>query len=158
MSTRYTKRGVPLEASQTLRLIQGAARLNDVITHYLADRLAHKGHTSVTPSLLSFLSVLECGVNFGSEIARNLNVSRQMVAKTVKVLCGLGYLEQRDGAGKQKEIFFTEAGEYLISDTRALLAEVDSIIFDGSDIESPNKINTALEIMANKIEAVTLSI
>ncbi len=74
------------------------------------------------------LSALEYGVNYGSEIARNLGVSRQMVAKTVKELCRVNYLEQIEGVGKQKQILFTERGEHLISDARKLLARLDDIL------------------------------
>ncbi|WP_404355664.1 hypothetical protein [Methylotuvimicrobium sp. KM1] len=147
MSTRFTQRGVPLVESQSLQLIQSAQRLNDVITKYLSQRLLEKGYASLTPSLLSFLSVLECGVNHGSEIARNLDVTRQMVAKTVKQLCQLGYLEQIDGAGKQKEIHFTETGEYLMSDARKLLAEMDKILFRDIDVRAPQVIIDELNTM-----------
>lgn len=129
MSTRFTKRGVPLVESRTLQLIQSTTELNDVIAKHLTQRLVELGYQSITPSLLSFLSVLECGVNYGSEIARNLGVTRQMVAKTVKELCRLGYLEQVDGVGKQKEILFTENGEYLMSDARRALSDVDGLLF-----------------------------
>ena len=147
MSTRFTKRGVPLVESQSLQLIQSASRLHDVTTKYLSRRLVARGYASVTPSLLSFLSVLECGVNYGSEIARNLGVTRQMVAKTVKELCQLGYLEQIDGAGKQKEIHFTETGEYLMSDARQLLAEMDEILFKDVGARTPQAIIGELNIM-----------
>lgn len=147
MSTRFTQRGVPLVESQSLQLIQSASRLNDAITKYLSQRLVEEGYSSLTPSFLSFLSILECGVNYGSEIARNLDVTRQMVAKNVKELCKLGYLEQIDGAGKQKEIHFTETGEYLMSDARQLLAEVDEILFKDVDARTPQAIIGELNIM-----------
>ena len=147
MSTRFTQRGIPLVESQSLQLIQSAQRLNDVITQYLSQRLGEKGYESLTPSLLSFLSILECGVNYGSEIARKLDVTRQMVAKTVKQLCQLGYLEQIDGAGKQKEIHFTETGEYLMSDARQLLSEMDEILFKDVDARTPQAIIGELNIM-----------
>lgn len=147
MSTKFTRRGVPLIESQSLQLIQSALRLNEVITKYLSQRLIEKGYVSLTPSLLSFLSILECGVNYGSEIARNLGVTRQMVAKTVKQLCQLGYLEQLDGAGKQKEIHFTETGEYLMSDARQLLAEMDDILFKNVDARASQVIINDLNIM-----------
>jgi len=147
MSTRFTERGVPLVESQSLQLIQSASRLNDVITKYLSQRLVEKSYTSITPSLLSFLSILECGVNYGSEIARNLGVTRQMVAKTVKELCRLGYLEQINSAGKQKEIHFTETGEYLMSDARQLLSEVDEILFKNLD-RKPKQIISELNMIA----------
>ena len=114
--------------SQTLKLVQASAELERVIGDYLTQALKDKGYESITPSLLSFLSVLECGVNYGSEIARTLGVSRQMVAKTVKELCRLGYLEQADDIGKQKKILFTNSGEQLIADARHLLADIDSVI------------------------------
>lgn len=151
MSTRFTKKGIPLVESQSLKLIQSASRLNDVITKYLSQRLVEKGFTSLTPSLLSFLSVLECGVNYGSEIARNLEVTRQMVAKTVKELCRLGYLEQINGTGKQKEIHFTELGERLMSDARQMLSDVDEILFKGADIRPPQTIIGELDIMTSAI-------
>ena len=147
MSTKFTKRGVALVESQSLQLIQSAQRLNDSIAKYLAQRLVEKGYASLTPSLLSFLSVLECGVNYGSEIARNLDVTRQMVAKTVKQLCQLGYLEQKDGSGKQKEIHFTETGEYLMLDARQLLAEMDKILFRDVDTRAPQAIIDELNLM-----------
>lgn len=147
MSTKFTKKGIPLAESQSLQLIQSAQKLNDVITQYISQRLVEKGYESLTPSLLSFLSILECGVNYGSEIARNLDVTRQMVAKTVKQLCQLGYLEQIDSAGKQKEIHFTEIGEYLMSDARQLLAELDEILFNNTDIRTPQAIIGELNIM-----------
>ncbi len=147
MSTRFTRRGVPLVESQSLQLIQSAQRLNDVITKYLSQRLVEKGYASLTPSLLSFLSILECGVNYASEIARSLDVTRQMVAKTVKQLCQLGYLEQIDGAGKQKEIHFTETGEYLMSDARQLLSEMDKILFNDVDARTSHAIVGELNIM-----------
>jgi DNA-binding MarR family transcriptional regulator len=140
MSTRFTIGGVPLKESQSLQLIQSASKLNDVMTKHVSLQLVEKGYKSLTPSLLSFLSVLECGVNYGSEIARNLGVTRQMVAKTVKELCNLGFLEQVSGTGKQKEIRFTEMGEYLMLDARKLLAEMDEILFNGRSASKPQPI------------------
>lgn len=129
MSTKFTQKETPMVDSLTLQLTQNATKLNDVLVKYLSKRLVDKGYTSITPSLLSFLSVLECGVNYGSEIARNLGVTRQMVAKTVKELCALAYLEQIAGIGKQKEICFTKTGELLMSDARQILAEIDGVLF-----------------------------
>ena len=135
--------------SQSLQLIQSASQLNDMMTKYLSQHLIEKGYASITPSLLSFLSILECGVNYGSEIARNLGVTRQMVAKTVKELCRLGYLEQVDGVGKQKEIHFTEAGEYLMSDARLLLSEVDEVLYKHSAGGKPENIIREINVIAD---------
>lgn len=112
--------------SQSLRLVFAAARTHEQIARYLSEALDAKGYESATPSTLNFLSALECGENYGSEIARSLGVSRQMVAKTVKELCRVGYLEQIEGAGKQKQILFTQRGEELMADSRKLLAKLDT--------------------------------
>lgn len=128
MSTRLTSGAIPMVESHSLQLILAAAQVQESTALYLSKSLKNKGYKSATPSILNFLSTLECGVNHGSEIARTLGVSRQMVAKTVKELCEAGYLEQRDGIGKQKEIVFTETGELLMSDARQLLADVDKTL------------------------------
>ncbi len=128
MSTRLTKGGVPMVESQSLQLVLAAAQVHEKITLYLSESLKKKGYKFVSPSMLNFLSTLECGINYGSEIARTLGVSRQMVAKTVKELCKANYLEQREGLGRQKEIVFTEVGELLMSDTRQLLSGIDKVL------------------------------
>lgn len=114
--------------SFSLQLTQSSARLQDHIGHYLSQQLQKCGYIDVNASILSFLGALDCGVNYGSEIARNLEVSRQMVAKTVKELCKLGYLMQQPGEGKQKKILFTPKGEQLMSDARQLLADLDDVL------------------------------
>jgi len=128
MSIRFTQKGTPMVDSQALQLALGAAQVNDLISRYLSKCLNNKGYKFATSSTLNFLSTLECGVNYGSEIARNLGISRQMVAKTVKGLCLAGYLEQVDDIGKQKKIIFTETGEQLMSDARQLLADIDKTL------------------------------
>ncbi len=128
MSTRLTNKGTPMVESEALKLVFGAAQVHELITRYLSNSLKNRGYKEVTPSVLNFLSTLECGVNYGSEIARNLGVSRQMVAKTVKELCRTGYLEQVDGVGKQKEILFTKTGELLMSDARQILADIGKVL------------------------------
>lgn len=128
MSTRLTNKKAVMVDSKALQLVLGAAQINDSISLYLSRALKNKGYEFATSAALSFLSTLECGVNYGSEIARNLGVSRQMVAKTVKGLCLAGYLEQVDDIGKQKKIIFTATGELLISEARQLLAEIDKTL------------------------------
>ena len=120
--------------SRSLQLAAAAGNLRDAMAQHVAASLAEQGFTDATPAALQFLSVLECGVNHASDIARSLSVSRQMVAKTVRTLCEAGYLEQMDGAGKQKAILFTERGEQLIAAARQTLAEFDERI--GSVIET----------------------
>lgn len=114
--------------SQSLRLVQAAGAVQDRITAHAARILADRGYDHVSASMLGFLGALDCGVNYGSEIARRLGVSRQMVAKTVHELCRVGYLEQAEGPGRQKQILFTATGEQLMSDVRQLLAELDGFL------------------------------
>lgn len=143
--------------SQTLKLTQSATQLNDVIVKYISQRLVDMDYKSITPSLLSFLSILECGVNYGSEIARSLGVTRQMVAKTVKELCFLGYLEQVEDVGKQKKILFTERGEHLISDARQMLSEIDEVLFnhlgDKKVLGIVKEVNAVAGLIGEKLDA-----
>jgi DNA-binding MarR family transcriptional regulator len=127
MSTEFTKLGIPMADSLSLRLLFAASDLHDQLTEYVAEYLRLKGSDDISPSMLHFLSALDCGINYGSEIARRLKVSRQMVAKTVKELCQAGYLEQAGGVGKQKQILFTDKGERLMSTARLALADLDQV-------------------------------
>ena len=126
MSTRLTQLGTPMVESQTLKLVMVASTITEQISHYLSHSLQSMGYVGASTSVLQFLSTLDCGINYGSEIARSLKVSRQRVAKTVKQLSALGYLEQIEGQGKQKQIVFTQQGERLMADSRKLLAQLDS--------------------------------
>jgi len=128
LSTRFTKNEIPLADSLVLKLLSIASEFNDTVIEYVANQLIAKGYESVTPSLLSFLSELECGTNYSSEIARKLGVSRQMVGKTVKELSNLGYLEQVETDRKHKSILFTKNGEKLIGDARQILADLDGAL------------------------------
>jgi DNA-binding MarR family transcriptional regulator len=154
MSTRFTSKGTPMIDSYALQLVLGAAQVSDSISRYLSVTLKNMGYKFATPSALNFLSTLECGVNYGSEIARNLGVSRQMAAKTVKGLCLAGYLEQVDDIGKQKKITFTETGEQLMSEARKLLADIDKTL---NAQLSERSISTTISNL-NEISALTLAL
>jgi DNA-binding MarR family transcriptional regulator len=147
MSTEFTKRGIPMADSQSLRLLFAASDLHDQFTEYVAEHLRLKGADDIPPSMLHFLSALDCGINYGSEIARRLKVSRQMVAKTVKELCQAGYLEQAEGVGKQKQILFTEKGENLISTARLALADLDRVLIEHFSEELLEEMTTRLETL-----------
>ena len=125
MSTRLTNKGHVMVDSHSLQLVFACGSINDRIGLYLAQQLRAQGYEHASPSMLGFLGQLECGVNYASEIARRVGVSRQLVARTVKELCQAGYLEQADGPGRQKQILFTDTGESLMAAARALLAQLD---------------------------------
>jgi len=111
--------------SMTLKLLKSTDFLQTKISQMLVYELQKKGYSAINVSRLGFLSALECGVNYASEVSRNLGVSRQMVSKTVKELCELNYLSQEKATGKQKAIIFTLRGEQLISECRSLLVDFD---------------------------------
>ncbi len=135
--------------SRSLKLLCAAAAMHDQFTDYVAEQLNLKGFEGVSPAMLNFLSALDCGTNYGAEIARRLKVSRQMVAKTVKELCAIGYLEQREGEGKQKQILFTEQGEYLMAAARSILADLDQILIDRFSEAQVEKITLQLETITD---------
>jgi DNA-binding MarR family transcriptional regulator len=141
-----------MEDSRSLKLLCAAAAMHDRLTAYVAAQLQLQGFDGVSPAMLTFLSALDCGTNYGSEIARRLKVSRQMVAKTVKELCTVGYLEQIEGAGKQKRILFTEQGEQLMAAARSLLADLDQILSDRlGDAAQVEKVTMQLETITTAL-------
>ena len=150
MSTKLTQKGTAMVDSQSLTLAFGSASLSEALSNYLAVALNKQGYGSINPSTLGFLSSLECGVNYGSELARSLGVSRQMVAKTVKELSKVGYLEQLEADGKQKPIVFTQRGEDLMAEARQLLANLDKIL--GKKIGSDSLKKTVSNL--NQIEEI----
>lgn len=151
MSTRLTQMGTPMVESQSLKLVLAASAVTDQISHYLSESLLNLGYEGATSTTLNFLSALDCGINYGSEIARSLRVSRQMVAKTVKQLTLLGYLQQVEGQGKQKQIVFTEKGELLMADSRRLLADLDGKI--ACTVDGPS-----LQLTLDQLSKVALTL
>lgn len=143
MSTKFTKKTLTQKEqminSNTLQLFLETAQINLLISKYVSVALANRAYESVTPAMLQFLSTLECGVNYASEIARQVGVSRQMVTKTVKELSKAGYLQQIQGDKRQKEIRFTTKGERLIAEAREILFELDQKLFQDINTNSIQK-------------------
>jgi DNA-binding MarR family transcriptional regulator len=154
MSTEFTKREISMADSQSLRLLFAASDLRDQFTEYVAEHLRLRGSDDISPSMLHFLSALDCGINYGSEIARRLKVSRQMAAKTVKGLCQAGYLEQAEGVGKQKQILFTEKGEHLMSTARLALADLDRVFIEHFHEDLVEEVIMQLEALRGVLIAV----
>lgn len=154
MSTKFTRQEIRMVDSQSLRLLLVSAELHDQFTEYVAEYLRSKGFDGISPSMLHFLSALDCGTNYGAEIARRLKVSRQMVAKTVKELCRAGYLEQIEGVGKQKQILFTEKGERLMSMARSGLADLDQVFIKRFSKMQVEEITTRLKALTGVLIAI----
>lgn len=130
MSTKLTTKagGKPqMVDSQSLQLAFALGNARDALFTHVAEALDAAGYKDATPTTLWFLGQLECGVNHASEIARQLDISRQMVSKTVKGLVKSGFLEMQADPerGNQKIIIFTALGEQLMADTRRILADLD---------------------------------
>ncbi len=125
-----------MQDSLTLTLVMSSVALQEIISKHLIQSLQRQGMTQVNQNRLNFLSALDCGDNHASELARKLDVSRQMVAKNVKDLVQLGWLIQTPGKGKQKTIQFTEQGEQLISQCRKELAAMDKTLKQAASQES----------------------
>ncbi len=140
--------------SMTLQLVMTAGALQESISKLLLQELSASGYPAMTSSRLAFLSTLECGVNYASDVARNLGVSRQMVAKTVKELSALGYLEQNPANGKQKTIEFTQQGEDLIAACRDIMAEVDEKI---TRRRPPQAIKEIADSLNHILETISLA-
>ncbi len=137
--------------SMTLQLVMTAGALQESISGLLLQRLHQKGYSAITASRLSFLSTLECGVNYASDVARNLGVSRQMVAKTVRELSELGYLEQKPANGKQKTIEFTQNGENLIAACREIMVDLDALLLTNQSKENIDTTAAHLQQIKNTI-------
>jgi len=114
--------------SQALKLLFASRAVYDALSTHVLACLQNHGYADLSLASLQFLGALDCGINCASEIARQLGVSRQMVAKTVKELSELGYLSQASGVGKQKVILYTLRGEHLIARVRQILADLDQLL------------------------------
>jgi DNA-binding MarR family transcriptional regulator len=131
MSTQLTsspQAGLPMVESDTLSLAFLLGEVRDRLLARLSDELAARGYPRVTPSALGFLGQLDCGINYASGIAEKLNVSRQMVAKTVVELEKAGWLVQQPDPERRnrKVIRFTADGERLMADARQVLGDLDA--------------------------------
>ncbi|MEX2515333.1 MAG: MarR family transcriptional regulator [Gammaproteobacteria bacterium] len=139
--------------SHALRLAKAAAAVREGICDYVVIKLAEQGYQDISPAILTFLGALDCGVNYGSGIARNLKVSRQLVAKMVREMSEAGYLEQTEGSGKQKKIIFTRKGELLMAEVRNILLSLDSLLQKNTSEAALKKMIRTLEDMGKELSA-----
>ncbi len=125
--TRLPQSDLPMVESHSLSLTFLLAEVQDAMLARLSGELAARGHPGVTASALGFLGHLDCGINYASGIAEKLNVSRQMVAKTVAEMEQAGWLAQGTDPQRRnrKVIRFTSDGERLMADARQVLADLD---------------------------------
>lgn len=139
--------------SRALDLVFALARAHEALLQHVSNALQSRGYAGASPSTLAFLAQLDCGANMASDVARRLGQSRQMVAKTVKQLSELGYLEiSRDSErGNQKVITFTAQGERLVAEARAILASLDDTLERDLDRSSLEDLVTKLGRIADAV-------
>lgn len=132
MSTKLTTSPTyEMADSQSLRLVHLASGFERRVQKWLVEMLHNQGFTGLTQSQLSFLGALDCGPNNASQIAKDLDITRQAVHKTVKELEGCGWLTgQADPKRRnQRIITFTDEGERMMSEARALFRQLDERLF-----------------------------
>lgn len=122
MSTMFT------HSSLSLPIAQAASELTDRIMTRLCRQLSSLGYQAITPSSLLFLSKLDCADAIASELARDMGVSRQRIAKTVSDMKLAGYITQQAGSGKRKVLSLTLRGKEITRQARHLFAELDECL------------------------------
>jgi DNA-binding MarR family transcriptional regulator len=109
-----------------LLLMGGQQWLTSSLLHLMAQR----GHGDLTTAHLMFLSNLDCGDTYASEVARRMGVTRQAVYRTTRELQRLKILTlETDPTRKtQKVIRMTAHGQRVVGDARACLDEIEAAL------------------------------
>jgi len=117
--------------SRSLKLVYLASIFERRVQKWLVELLHNRGFTGLTQSQLNFLGALDCGPNSASKIANDLGITRQAVHKTVKELEASGWLnsEADPVLRNQRIITFTDEGERMMSEARALFEQLDERLF-----------------------------
>ena len=151
MSTRLTSENsstaYEMADSRSLRLVHLTSSFEKRAQKWLVGLLRGRGFTELTQSQLNFLGALDCGPNNASQIASTLGITRQAVHKTVKELETCGWLKsETDPIRKnQRIITFTNEGERMMSDARALFKQLDEKLFAGWDTARIDAVFVLLE-------------
>ena len=134
MSTKLTRlspnAGYELLDSQALALTQASDAFQTRMVTWLLSKLKADGFETLKASQLTFLGSLDCGVNYASELARSLGISRQAVHKTVREMEIAGWLATTpdDTKGNQRVIIFTDEGERMMSHARLHFSKLDELL------------------------------
>ncbi|MEP5727912.1 MAG: MarR family winged helix-turn-helix transcriptional regulator [Sulfitobacter sp.] len=155
MSTKLTTRGdgpvYEMAESRSLKLVHLASNFERRTQKWLVHLLRDQGFPDLTQSQLSFLGALDCGPNSASQIANDLGITRQAVHKTVKELETCGWLISRADPIRrnQRIITFTDEGERMMSQARALFKQLDDRLFAGWDA---SQINAVFALLQSELE------
>jgi len=141
--------------SRSLRLVHLALNFERRAQKWLIELLHARGFDDLTQSQLSFLGALDCGPNSASQIANNLGITRQAVHKTVKELETFGWLQSEADPVRrnQRIITFTDEGERMMSEARALFKQLDQTLFANWDAE---QIDAMFAILQSPLDDETL--
>lgn len=131
MTTSTASPAYEMADSRSLKLVHLVSSFERRVQKWLVDLLHDRGFTGLTQSQLSFLGALDCGPNSASQIANDLGVTRQAVHKTVKELEVFGWLNSEADPIRrnQRIITFTDEGERMMSEARALFEQLDERLF-----------------------------
>ncbi|MEP5762118.1 MAG: MarR family winged helix-turn-helix transcriptional regulator [Litoreibacter sp.] len=133
--------------SRSLKLMHLTSNFEKRAQKWLVKLLRDQGFTELTQSQLNFLGALDCGPNNASKIANNLGITRQSVHKTVKELEICGWLKSEADLIRrnQRTITFTNEGERMMSEARALFKQLDDRLFAGWDTEQIESVFALLQ-------------
>ena len=114
---------------------------------WLLVQLEADGFGTLKAAQLSFLGTMDCGANFGSELARTLGISRQAVHKTVRDLEQAGWLrtQKNENLGNQRVIEFTDEGERMMACARKHFLRLDEQL---EERFGESELNTFFELLA----------
>lgn len=158
MSTKLTRpEGGPayeMAESRSLKLVHLTSTFERRAQKWLVDLLRGRGFSDLRQSQLSFLGALDCGPNSASQIANDLGITRQAVHKTVKELENCGWLQSAADPIRrnQRIITFTDEGERMMSEARALFKQLDQRLFARWDAE---RLDALFELLQTQFDDVT---
>lgn len=107
--------------------------------------------TAPNVSHLAFLGALDCGPNGAAQIAGDLGIARQAVRKKVKELEACVWLQTAPDPirGNQRVIPFTNEGERMMSEVRALFQQLDDRLFARWD---PARIKGVFDLLQHPLD------
>lgn len=152
LSTNMTRTDISpayeMADSRSLRLVHLASNFERRAQKWLVDHLRDRGFTELTQSQLNFLGTLDCGPTSASQVAQRLGITRQAVHKTVRELETCGWLSSDADPilRNQRVITFTNEGERMMSEARALFQQLDKRLFEDWDAARLDEVFALLEI------------
>ena len=151
MTTIASSPAYEMADSRSLRLVHLTSTFERSAQKWLVDMLRDRGFTEVTQSQLSFLGALDCGPNYASQVASQLGITRQALHKTVKELEICGWLQTVPDPVRrnQRILAFTDEGERMMSEARALFKQLDDRLFAGWDSD---RIEAVFALLENPLE------